>query len=870
MGCRTLLLVCLGLLVAVTLPGCGGCLNEDPIARKKKEEEQAKQKEKEKPKKDYEIEERVFVQPRDVGLNQNLVKPGHWMTATQQAKANNFDFQAELESAATRRNAEPIDVENTAFRITMSRPVSLPKGQNKQLETLYFVPHPPPDSVSGSRMVWLQNRLRARQGGQEVTGSMTATTPMPDYQYFLVVLASDPNRYSYLKRLDSVVPPLENDREDQMDRATHYRVVMPIVENRVLVPSHPLAWTTIAYVLWDGLNPNLLTPDQQQAIVDWLHWGGQMIVSGPNSLDTLRGSFLDAYLPARGGAAVDLTESALAPLDTAWSLKNGRTGERAALKIMPDKLPTGIELQKHPEADCLAATGQLVIQRRVGAGRIVVTAFSLSDRQIINWGSYDSFFNACLLHRPHRTFQLSEPTQFAHVIWTDHPQPADQLDAQFVTRLRYFTRDVAPVELVSNNAMKEVGQLDVAGWKDSSGAANAVRQSLKDAAGIAVPKAGFVLRVLAIYLLVLAPLNWLFFRAIGRLEWAWIAAPLIAIVGAIAVVRLAQLDIGFARSRTEIAVLELQGGYRRGHLTRYTALYSSLSTAYDLLFDDGSALALPFPSQAKYTPGPHETVNTVQFRRDRQVSLSGFQVSSNSTGLVHSEQMYNLNGTIELVGDATQGLQLRNTSPLSLRDAGVLWRDSAGKFQVAWVGVLEPGQSQALTFSLSPNNAAYLAPWRDSPTTCSYEQQQAEFLRRWDKDGNRQVSRKEVADCPELLDNFAEIDSDRNEQLSGEELLKWCIKSRGGALTLGRLFELACRWNLDVGDFQLVGWTDRDLPGLTIRPRASQETVRTMVLVHLRRGQLPPARPDVNLRAEFPAMPVAEPLDNLPLEDAGS
>lgn len=835
-----------------------------------KEEEGAKKKEKEKPKKDFEIEERVFVQPRDLGLNQNFVKPGHWMTATQQAKANNFDFQAELESAATRRNGEPIEVENTTFRITMSRPVSLPKGQNKQLETIYFAPHPPPDTVSGSRMVWLQSRLRARQGGHEVQGHLTATTPMPDYQYFLVVLASDPNRYSYLKRLDSIVPPLENEREDQMDRATHYRVVMPLVENRVLVPSHPLAWTTIAYVLWDGLNPNQLTPDQQQALVDWLHWGGQLILSGPNSLDALRGSFLEAYLPARGGAGIGLTAATLAPLDNAWSLKNGRTGERAALKLAPDKPPAGIELQKHAEADFLEATGQLVIQRRVGAGRIVVTAFSLTDRQIMNWGSYDSFFNACLLHRPRRTFQLTEATKLTHVIWTDHPQPADQLDARFVTQLRYFTRDVSPVELVSKEDVKEVGQLDVAGWKDSSGAANAARESLRDAAGISVPKASFVLRVLAIYLLVLAPLNWLFFRAIGRLEWAWIAAPVIAIVGAIAVVRVAQLDIGFARSRTEIAVLELQGGYRRGHLTRYTALYTSLSTAYDLIFEDNSALALPFPRRLKDAPGPQASVTTVQFRRDRQVSLSGFQVPSNFTDLVHAEQMQNLNGTIELVGDESSGLQLRNTSSLSLRDAGVLRRNAAGKLETAWVGTLEAGPSPALAFAPAPNNAAYLAPWRDAPTTCSYEQQQAELFRRWDQDGNRQISRAEAADCPELSDNFAEFDSDRNQQLSADELLKYCIKSRGGELTLGRLFELACqRWNLEVGDVRLVGWTERDLPGLTIRPRASQDTVRTMVLVHLRRGPLSPARPDVNLRAEFPATPVAEPWDNRPAEDAG-
>ena len=39
--------------------------------------------------------------------------------------------------------------------------------------------------------------------------------------------------------------------------------------------------------------------EQRQALLDWLYWGGQIIISGPNSLEKLRGEFLDAYLPAQ-------------------------------------------------------------------------------------------------------------------------------------------------------------------------------------------------------------------------------------------------------------------------------------------------------------------------------------------------------------------------------------------------------------------------------------------------------------------------------------------------------------------------------------------------------------------------------------------
>ena len=113
-----------------------------------------------------------------------------------------------------------------------------------------------------------------------------------------------------------------------------------------------------------------------------------------------------------------------------------------------------------------------------------------------------------------------------------------------------------------------------------------------------------MMQVLALYLIVLVPVNWVVFRLLGRVEWAWIATPIIALGGMVMVVKLAQLDIGFARSQTELAVLEMQAGYPRGHLTRYTALYTSLSTTYDANSQDRTTLVLPFPSEPDFAPRP--------------------------------------------------------------------------------------------------------------------------------------------------------------------------------------------------------------------------------------------------------------------------
>jgi hypothetical protein len=351
--------------------------------------------------------------------------------------------------------------------------------------------------------------------------------------------------------------------------------------------------------------------------------------------------------------------------------------------------------------------------------------------------------------------------------------------------------------------------------------------------------------------------NWCIFRGFRRVEWAWIAAPIIAVAGALVVVRLAQLDIGFARSRTEIAVLEVQGGYRRAHLTRYTVLYSSLSTSYELQFDDDSALAVPSPHRDEDPRrGVRESIRTVHFRRDKNISLSGFQIASNSAGMVHSEQMQDLGGTIQLIGDETSGWMVQNTTDLNLQDAAVLWKHEDGRLYSAWVGPLESAKSSPLEFRPCSSSDAFCSQWSESPTCYSYERQRRDLFAKAHADGNKALSRAEVGEIPELGTRFNEIDANRDGRLDEVEVRAWCVDSREGQLNLGRLVELASQGSaLRNGDARLVGWVNEDIPGMTIRPKASQEEVQTLVLTHLKRGRLHDPQRDVNLKVEAQRVP---------------
>ncbi|MCG8652912.1 MAG: hypothetical protein MI861_23935, partial [Pirellulales bacterium] len=179
------------------------------------------------------------------------------------------------------------------------------------------------------------------------------------------------------------------------------------------------------------------------------------------------------------------------------------------------------------------------------------------------------------------------------------------------------------------------------------------------------------------------------FRLLGRLEYAWLAVPVIAIGGAAWVARAARLDIGFARKQTELAVLELQPNYHRGHLSRVIAIYNSLSSSYDVQFGTVDGVAVPiWDEQAQQSP-------LFQTAYEEGPSLAGVAVGSNKTQLLHTEQMLDVGGSITL---DPQGALVNNTD-YELYDAFVVEKKDADNVRVAMVGPCSPGSTVNLRFN---------------------------------------------------------------------------------------------------------------------------------------------------------------------------
>jgi hypothetical protein len=564
-----------------------------------------------------------------------------------------------------------------------------------------------------------------------------------------------------------------------------------------------------------------LSNEQQRALVDWIHWGGQLLVSGPESLDTLRGSFLEPYLPVRGGKAVELVGEDLALINDQWTEPIAVFRKRPLTPVRPWSAVTLDLPDDGAPVDVLVSSPQgkpLVVEGRVGRGRVVVTAFRLRERDLVNWPGFDGFLNGCLLRRPPREFSKRGDFRELHVEWWNagewQTDTRMRLDPRAVTRVRMFSRDAGyqyrpplKTEFGDYGQMIQQGDEDapaapgIGGWDDFNAVSSAARETIREAAGIEIPDASFVVWVLAAYLVILVPFNWMVFRLIGRIEWAWVVAPLIAVACAGFVIKLAQLDIGFARSNTEISVIELQGAYPRAHVTRFSALYTSLSTPYRVDCDNPAVLVQPFAVDATYAQPIGTVPDDVEYNRAAEVTLSGFRVLSNRTGLLHSEQVVDLAGGISLASDADAvRARVLNATDLELQQAVLLRRNSQNDVEFAWVGAMGAGSAADGVFE---------------PT--SGERLRALWL------------------------NGSQQDADE-----------------GMALNLDRLVTVALNAEeMADGDVRLVAVAgDADLPGMAISPSAPQKRSAALVLANIHYGPTARPHPDKNSSRQFAKKPL--------------
>jgi hypothetical protein len=255
---------------------------------------------------------------------------------------------------------------------------------------------------------------------------------LPPSQMLMVILSKESaSQYAAWNRLPSLIPATA-DREDPiaLDLHRYYRLVLPEVADRPFLSPHPLSWTAISHIVWDGLPPEVLPVSHQQALLDWLHWGGQLVViggAGP-TFSIFRESFLGPYLPAEPtGENKLLGEAELKPLAETYpppvQPALAMDPERAVPRISDQTWPTGRKYLppspiQPPEGKPIFVTGLrplpgsssiplgegspnlLAVEARVGRGRLTMLTINPNDPSLVTWPGLDTLIRRVILRRP--------------------------------------------------------------------------------------------------------------------------------------------------------------------------------------------------------------------------------------------------------------------------------------------------------------------------------------------------------------------------------------------------------------------------------------------------------------------------------------
>lgn len=682
----------LALLCLPFVVGCEGCRRSD-------EDEQDQQQD-EAPVEDFTARAPLAF-PGDANPLSGGIKPGHWITASQALRSNKVDARGQLLSraSATGSSFQTGETQTSDGEIQTVRPVVLPKGQMRRFDYRILTPIP---RSNDNRRNFLSSRFVSSRRAIFFDTGRQPFNVLSGEEYFFVVLTSRPERFAKFQVSDWARPYRDEDVVFRSS-AANYRIIFPPTDDLLPLAETMLDWSNTAVVLWDDLSPDALTPQQQTAIADWVRFGGQLIVNGAPAADAISRTSLADLLPLDPTGNIELDPTAAEELLNGWAVETDRSTEKQIALLNSQGGRVAVDGVKADNAQVLDNSGNLVLWQRVGVGRVVQPRFDVTSDWLLNWQSYDSFVNAALLSRPRRELIESPDANDLSMIRQLYPDlKTSAADPAFNSRFRITARDAvlrsSAAGDVSSSATSSrydyLTDIDsstgVGGWTDNSDTISLCQDILRKESGIEIPDSSLVIRTLGYYLLILVPINYLVFRLLGRLEYAWLAVPVIAIGGAIWVARAARLDIGFARSQTEIALLELQPDYGRGHLTRVVAIYNSLSDSYDVQFDSIDGVAAPI-WLGESTPGA-----SAEFRTgfSEGPMLAGLAVGSNQVRMLHAEQIMDVGGPIEVDSEG----QLINRTKYELFDALVIEKSESGDVRYAVAGGCESGSAVALRF----------------------------------------------------------------------------------------------------------------------------------------------------------------------------
>jgi hypothetical protein len=226
----------------------------------------------------------------------------------------------------------------------------------------------------------------------------------------MLILSRNLPNHIFWRGLDCIVWPLFE--SDDKFKVNPHRIIDISEEEMVeSLPSQLMTMTSISHMVINDVSLNNLPQSQQDAILDWLHFGGTIILNGPEALAGIETSFLKDYAPIQKTISGELSQEHIDRLNDPdrWCIRFYlQPFEPSASHFKPRAAIPILQGQLGPDSSWIPGLDGLVAERSVGQGRIVMTSFPMNHPSFVNWPSYSSLIHNGILRKPKRDVKLDK------------------------------------------------------------------------------------------------------------------------------------------------------------------------------------------------------------------------------------------------------------------------------------------------------------------------------------------------------------------------------------------------------------------------------------------------------------------------------
>jgi hypothetical protein len=416
------------------------------------------------------------------------------------------------------------------------------------------------------------------------------------------------------------------------------------------IPDNAVGLRSIDAIVLSEVNTETLSNDQRQALREWVESGGQLILMGGNSWGRVRSGFSPSLLP------LDITNySNLGNLSN-LVMQNGEPLKDVPNLSKPAAFARGQAVNGSRVLSYLQegqGTAPVIAERRLGAGRIVATALDLTVSPMLEW---------------------SNSPQLWQDLFNYNITPYNQLYSENNPQIKTGADMLSFVSNISELRLPDVTPFFLLGL---------------------------------VYLLLVAPLNYVVLKKVGRLELAWFTIPILGAVFTGVGFWYANLQPPGQVLINQMSVVQVGTDQENAQVRSYAAVFSPEEREYDIRPDSentGRVLMTPLirntGSSVPDADVPRTTVQGEQNRLDSyrigQWNAQGFSLEANVPA-----RSFQVTADLQFAGDKIIGT-IRNTTSTPLRSTLLVLGDTVMRFKE----VIEPGETVSVDFTLPAPTAA--------------------------------------------------------------------------------------------------------------------------------------------------------------------